>query len=397
MPQPNSPDQLRVVVPMVAGVGNALMALPMVRQIKLNKPRARVTVVALTDAMGEPFRRLGQVDQVLVSGPGVSGISRAVRMIRDQQPDVFLVPFPSNRWQYNMLALGSGANRVIMHGYPIGRFSTMTWASGAERVKAERGVHDVVQNLRLLRSLGIEPDETDRPRFVLNEQDRARATKRLHEIGLGKTDDFIAIHAGSARTVLARAKRWPAQNYAALIDALAAQTNLALVVLEGPDEAGVADEIISASSSSAAAPSPDTLGEGGGVAEARASRQALIPTLSRSTGRADKAIALRLTGPLGDAAAVLERANLYVGSDSGLAHLAAAVGTRAVTLFAPADPDRVCPFGNRDLVVQPPRECSPCFMYPWQATKPKMRCREPMCITFIDVEHVMQRVRQALG
>jgi ADP-heptose:LPS heptosyltransferase len=104
-----------------------------------------------------------------------------------------------------------------------------------------------------------------------------------------------------------------------------------------------------------------------------------------------------LTGPLGDAAAVLERAALYVGSDSGLAHLAAAVGRRAVTLFAPADPDRVCPFGNRELVVQPNRDCSPCFLYPWEATKPKMRCREPMCINFIEVEQVMARVKKALG
>src|SRR5205814_3012362 len=106
---------------------------------------------------------------------------------------------------------------------------------------------------------------------------------------------------------------------------------------------------------------------------------------------------LKVTGSLGHAAAVLERAVLYVGSDSGLAHLAAAVGTRAVTLFAPADPERVCPFGQRDLVGQSTNACSPCFMYPWQTPYPKMKCCEPYCIDGIEVESVLMTVQRALG
>jgi ADP-heptose:LPS heptosyltransferase len=99
---------------------------------------------------------------------------------------------------------------------------------------------------------------------------------------------------------------------------------------------------------------------------------------------------------LSQAAAVLARAALYVGSDSGLAHLSAAVGTRAITLFAPADPDRVCPFGNRDLVVKSCNDCSPCFMYPWQRPAPKIKCREPYCIDGIEVERVMEKIRNVL-
>ena len=100
----------------------------------------------------------------------------------------------------------------------------------------------------------------------------------------------------------------------------------------------------------------------------------------------------KLAGPLAAAGVLLKQADIYVGTDSGLAHLAAAVGTRAVTLFAPADPDRVAPFGNRDLVIQPPCACSPCFLYPWEATKPAMRCSPPYCIGMITAEKVAERV-----
>jgi hypothetical protein len=70
------------------------------------------------------------------------------------------------------------------------------------------------------------------------------------------------------------------------------------------------------------------------------------------------------------------------------------VERRAVTIFAPADPDRVCPFGNRDLVVKPDKPCSPCFMYPWQTPYPKMQCTRPFCIEEVTVEQVMNAVRK---
>jgi ADP-heptose:LPS heptosyltransferase len=340
---------LNIVIPIVAGVGNALMALPMVRQLKRHRPDARVTVIARIDAMAKPFRRLPEIDEVLVTGTGAKGLLRMVGSARKRRPDVYLVPFPSNRWQYSLLAQLSGAKRRLIHGYPVGYWRALHFLP-AERVPAERGLHDVVQNLRLLKGIGIEPDETEAPRFLLHDEDRANAAELL-----GDTPPFVAIHAGSAKTILARAKRWPPEKYAELID----QLDRPVVLLEGPDEAGVADEILRHVKSA-------------------------------------KPRVLRLCGPLSDAAAVLERASLYVGSDSGLAHLAAAVGTRPVTIFGPADPDRVAPFGYRHLVIQPNRACAPCFEYPWKTPYPKMRCREPMCVTEVTVERVLEKVEKEL-
>ncbi len=46
------------------------------------------------------------------------------------------------------------------------------------------------------------------------------------------------------------------------------------------------------------------------------------------------------------AAAILERAELFIGNDSGLGHLAAAVNTPTVTIFGPGDPTRYAPWGK---------------------------------------------------
>ena len=369
----------RIVIPIVAGIGNALMAVPMVRQIKRAMPDSHVTILARIEPMAEVFRRVPEVDEVLVTAKGWQGQWRNVTWARARRSDFYVVPFPSNRWQYSMLAATSGAKRRILHSYPVGYWRALHFLPST-RVPAKRGIHDVVQNLNLLRELGIEPDPAEAPTFRVTDADRARADELLPggaerrrrpappvprapldpPASLGG-DPFIALHAGSARTILARAKRWPPQNYAQLIDAMSREFHLPVVLLEGPDEAGVAHEIL----------------------------------LHLPKGDA-RVTTCPLRGPLGDAAAVLERATLYVGSDSGLAHLAAAVGTRTVTLFGPADPDRVSPFGQRDLVVQSPKNCGPCFLYPWTTPYPKIRCREPYCIDGITVEAVMEAVRRGM-
>ncbi len=355
-----------IVIPIVAGIGNALLAVPMVRQMKAKLPGARITILARINAMAEVFRRLREVDEVLVTGKGAAGLLNLVRAARQRRADYYVVPFPSNRWQYSMLAITSGAKKRVLHGYGQGYWRALHFLP-ATRVIAIRGIHDVEQNLNLLEPLGIVPDRTDRPTFEIKGADRAQAGKLLRAAGVAGDVRPIVIHAGSARTVLALAKRWPASSYAALIGPLGREFGNRIVLLEGPDEAGVADEIL----------------------------RALRESPAGSAGPAPSV--LRLTGSLADAAAILERAELYVGSDSGLAHLAAAVGTSPVTLFAPADPDRVAPFGHRDLVVQAPVPCSPCFQYPWRTTYPKICCRAPYCIATITVDMVLARVRRAIA
>ena len=223
------------------------------------------------------------------------------------------------------------------------------------------GVHDVIQNLRLINALGIETDESEIPRFPLTDADRARATQILADVDLPADASFIAIHAGSGKTPYTISKRWPTDNYAELVRRLRSEFPHELLILEGPDERDIAKEIFIRA------------GEPAGVH------------------------VVQLKGPLGEAAALLERAALYAGSDSGLAHLAAAVGNRAVTIFAPADPDRVCPYGSRDLVVKPDKPCSPCSMYPMECTYPKVKCTPPFCISEVTLDQVMQKVRSALN
>lgn len=52
------------------------------------------------------------------------------------------------------------------------------------------------------------------------------------------------------------------------------------------------------------------------------------------------------------AAALLEQSTIFVGTDSGLGHLASAVNCRTLSIFGPDNPDRCCPWGAKSVWLQ---------------------------------------------
>lgn len=90
-------------------------------------------------------------------------------------------------------------------------------------------------------------------------------------------------------------------------------------------------------------------------------------------------------------AALYEKADLVISTDTGPMHLAAAVETPVVALFGPTAPWRTGPYGGRHRVIRIKTACSPCF---------KRNCDRPSCMHQIDVETVFRaagNILQASG
>jgi ADP-heptose:LPS heptosyltransferase len=102
------------------------------------------------------------------------------------------------------------------------------------------------------------------------------------------------------------------------------------------------------------------------------------------TGGPDEAtltadIAARLAAPhlnlagqtsFGQLAAVYERCDVVLGSDSGPLHLAVAAGAKTVHLYGPVPAAKFGPWGDprRNVVLQSPFLCAPCDRLAWPAT-----------------------------
>lgn len=89
-------------------------------------------------------------------------------------------------------------------------------------------------------------------------------------------------------------------------------------------------------------------------------------------------------------AALIRRCDLYLGNDSGVTHLAAALGVEAVALFGPTDPLQWAPYGERITVVTQNVECSPC------STQVMKSCPHRKCLTTLSAAHVIGRMENLL-
>jgi heptosyltransferase-2 len=108
--------------------------------------------------------------------------------------------------------------------------------------------------------------------------------------------------------------------------------------------------------------------------------------------RAESVTNLAGAGDLPFAAEIIRRADVFVGNDSGLVHLAAAVGTPTVVISGPGDPSEVSPFSPVAVTVKRPLFCSPCYKNTcWRKDKPLE------CLTDIEVDEVWQRVRELIS
>jgi ADP-heptose:LPS heptosyltransferase len=91
---------------------------------------------------------------------------------------------------------------------------------------------------------------------------------------------------------------------------------------------------------------------------------------------------------LGQLAALLARSDLYLGNDSGVSHLAAAVGVVSLVLFGPSSVDQWAPRGNNVTVFSQNVECAPC-------AAPAMKsCPHRRCLTTLGPESIIKELNK---
>ena len=94
---------------------------------------------------------------------------------------------------------------------------------------------------------------------------------------------------------------------------------------------------------------------------------------------------------LAELAGVLQRSRLHIGVDSAAPHIAAAVGTPAVTLYGPSDWRYWAPPGERNRVVVPEMACAPCHRKGCDGSGVSR------CLDTLPVERVRAVIREALS
>jgi len=245
------------------GLGDLLTAVPALRALRRGHPDHEL-VLATPAALAPLVDRTGAVDRLLPA----SGLD-PLAWPYDAPPDL-AVNLHGRGPQSHELLRALGPRELVAFG-----------CEGYDGPPWRPDEHEVHRWCRLVAPLGLAPDRTDL--LLARPDDAPRA-------------GTVVVHPGAAYP----SRRWPADRFAAVAAALAADGHR-VVVTGGPDEVGLATGV---------------------AAGARLPQDAVL------AGRTD----------LAQLAELVASAALLVCGDTGVAHLATAFATASVLLFGPVSP-----------------------------------------------------------
>jgi len=304
---------------------------PAIGAVRRRFPSAHITY--LVEAPAEPVvRHHPDLDAIeVVERPrGWARLRYDVRLARRLRAERFdLVIDLHGGPRSGFLTWATGAPRRIGYALPGRQFSYTTRVPWSRSLVPPR--HSVLNQWDLIAPLGIAPP-TGAANPVVMPIDAAAAAgvaTRLAAAGVAESAPVIVLHVSAGNPF----RRWPAASFAEVAATLATgDRTRRIIITSGPSEAEAAEAV---------------------ATQARILAGDAAPGIVR-TGEFD----------LSELRALVGRAVLYIGGDSGPLHIAATTGTPVVALFGPTLPERSMPWRDPAIgsiaVDAGPLPCRPC-------------------------------------
>ena len=316
-------DRLLVVRP--DNLGDVLLAGPAIAALRSAAPEARLDLLA-SPAGAAAAQLLPEVDETVVARVSWQEIA-----VTAEPPDTDLVFRIAARHYSAAVVLTSFSQSPWPAGYALQRAGVPLRAGMSKEFggaalthwvpAADDGLHQVDRALRLLDGLGVPTAEVSSTlHATVPEASRERAAAAVFGAGLDAGAPYAVVLPGASCS----ARRWPAERFRAVAERLAADG--LPVVVTGP----------------------------------AAERDLVDAVAARTRG----VVALAGAFDVPDLAALLAGAAVAVTNNSGGMHLAGAVGTPVVALFAGTeDEGQYRPRSVPSAVLRVPTVCSPCRQF----------------------------------
>ncbi len=328
------PQQI-AIMRALRGLGDLLCITPALRALRAAAPQAHIALVGLPSA-GFFVERYAHYLDELIEFPGFPGFPERAPNLA--QLPTFLADMQRRHFDLAIQMHGSGIysnpfTMLLGARRTAGFFLPTLFSPDSDLfMPYPATLPEVRRNLRLMEFLGVRLQGEDLE-FPLGPQDFAdfedcQAARDL------RPGQYVCVHPGAN----VPGHRWSTDEFAAVADALAAR-GFKVVLTGSLDEAGV----------------------------------------TRAVARKMGARAVDLAGrtSLGALAVLLSRARLLVTNDTGVSHLADALGVPSVVVFVASDPDRWAPLNHAQhrAVARPPATatCSGC------GDGPERRCLGDGC------------------
>ncbi len=340
---------MKIVVRGTNWVGDAVMTVPALRQLRRIFPAAEITLHTRSWAKGI-FENADFIDEILIFELEKSVFKTVLaqaQIYREKEFELAVV-FPNSFESALAAKLGKVPARF---GYSKeGRSFLLTDAVKIPDWKNQK--HEVFYYLNLIAEIenkffGTKTVLESEPRFDLRVSDerKTQARRILVENGVDFSKKIIAFCPGSTNS---RAKRWQTESYAALNDKLQTELNAIVVLIGAHRELDVSNEV--------------------------AKKSKLKPIVL--TGKTS----------LAEATGILSVCDLLISNDTGPAHISSALGTKTLVIFGPTNPVTTQPWGSE--IIRNAVECSPCML---------RECPiDHRCMRWISAAEVFEKAKEKL-
>ena len=323
-------------------IGDVLLATPTVRAIKAAQPNVHMTMM-VNRGTEDVLSGSPNLDEIIVLDKGsLTAQSRLIAGLRHRQFDTVLDLTDGDRSAF--LSWVSGA--PVRIGFNDEHRWRGKWYTHV--VQSVPGVqHRIDRDLEALKPLGIQAGSKD-PQVWLTPEEEKSAEQLLDQLGAQRSQSMVILQPGARYWF----KAWPPERFAELADRLTSQYGCQVLIGGSDQDVALAEQIRQ-------------------MAKSRP-----IVMAGRTT--------------IKQFAAIAKKSALFVGSDSGAMHMAAAVGTPVVGLFGPSNPREWGPRGGPVEVLYKELDCRSCF-------HPTCIRGEENCMKLITVEEVMSASGRLMG
>ncbi len=343
-------DLKRVALVRLGSLGDIVHALPVACRLKMVFPEAYLVWIAEAQYR-ELLERCPWIDEVIVlntrnwrSGSILASwekLRKAIKQLRVKKFELALEL--QGLLKSGLAAYLSGAERRVGFSSKYCRESLSACFTNEHVALKETEKHIIEKNLALVRHLGL---ETAPWSFGLSSSaaDARYIDQFLAKHALGESSKLIGVNPGAGWVT----KRWSIEKYAQLLDRLIEQSGQRVILLWGPDELYLVEDIA-----------------------AKMKQSPLIACPTSITQLVE----------------LIKRCRLFIAGDTGPLHLAAALEVPCVALYGPSDPTRNGPYGEGHAIVHHKLECSSCF---------KRQCTDIKCMQQIEVAEVWEATQHLL-
>ena len=341
----NWPQVRRILVVKLRSIGDTVLSTPSLIALRRHAPQAEIDIL-LEDWVAPVLDGFERVI-VIAMGKGTSERIRIARELRRRKYDVAFNLHGGTTSTF--LTRASGAKHRFGNADFQYSFLYNHLLSSPADFWGRDKLHSAEQQLALIGYSGIAVDDLPKTRLAITADARRSIESRLGESEISNSRSGIALlHPGTAFFT----KQWPAENFARISDYLVSK-GFSVVAIGTKAESS----ILSGLSTSAQVP---------------------ITTFDDLT--------------LPEITALISKARIFIGNDSGIAHIAAAVQTPTVVIFGSSNRTHWRPWTDApNEIVFNPFDCQPC---------PGYRCEafgDSRCIHSISVEQVTAAVDRVLS